>query len=77
MLFTEVGILRILVRIGQDNREDPAPISLEGRAVDGGEAPEEIPAASPRESLDFSLDTSTMDSSYSAPTFATLERDLG
>lgn len=73
MLFTEVGILRILVRIGQANREHPALISPEGRAVDGGEAPEEVPAASPRESLD----TFTMDSSYSAPTFATLERDLG
>jgi hypothetical protein len=34
------------MRIGQDNGEDFALISPEGGAVDGGEAPEEVPAAS-------------------------------
>jgi hypothetical protein len=45
VLFTEVGVLRILVRIGQDYGEDSALVGSKGDAVDAGEAPEEMPAA--------------------------------
>ena len=45
MLFTEVGVLRILAGIGEGHSKNSALVGPESGAVDAGESPEEMPAA--------------------------------
>jgi hypothetical protein len=77
MPFTSLGVLRILMGVGQGYRDETTLVGSESGAVYIRHAPEEISAACLGKSLDPSPDTSTMNSSSSTPNFTALERDLG
>ena len=74
---TELWIFGILMRVGECHGDDPTLVGPEGSPVNARHTPEEVPAAGPGESPDPPSDASTANRIDSAPTFTTLERDLG